>query len=197
MNQQHSLPKPHGQHSGPKSQGKGQESIHLIAPCFPRDTQSKMPLQKEQVTGTPPDPQDGTISEQGGPLAEPTQESFLGEGKEKRCWLKGSRTVLDVCPPPRAQGATLGQGKARRERLACFCSRSQGWVERARLRRRTLRFLSTHPSPPAPCTRSSAAPGPGPGHWVSHSHIPASIAHADATPRLWSVAAHSISGLAV
>lgn len=34
------------------------------------------------------------------------------------------------------------------------------------------------PPPPPPLHARLPVPGPGPGHWVSHNHIPASIAHA-------------------
>lgn len=53
-----------------------------------------------------------------------------------------------------------------------------------------LWFPPTHPSLPL-YTHSSPAPGPGPGRWVSHSHIPASIAHVSETPRL-GLAAHGL-----
>ena len=63
-----------------------------------------------------------------------------------------------------------------------MCSHSDRALSRARLQGRlTVWFPPTHLHPHSTLT---LFPRPGPGHWVSHSHIPASIAHADVTPRL-------------
>lgn len=144
--------------------------------------------------------------EQSGPSGGPVSRRLGGGGEKSRVPNRGNRSTLRPDPPPPRSGETWlqaqGQGRAKLGEvgLASWSSHSDGTLSTARLQGRlTVWFPPTHLHPHSTLT---LFPRPGPGHWVSHSHIPASIAHADVTPRLAlaatrSVATHSVSGLAV